>query len=518
MPTNSRARMAERAAAPTPDAVRRRFLSFQVGERCYALPAERVAEVIRVPPLARLPESPQALLGLANLRGRIVPILSLPAMLGRPASDAAKSARAILLSGQDAAGLVVDGVRGIVSPETRRIEIAQAELTAEPGECLIGLFPLSGEENAARILDVDAMLSAAFGERTPRHRAPSSRGAGPAPLREAAAERREARVLVTFAVAGQEFALPLDSVQEIVALPDAIALVPRAEAVLVGIVAYREGLLPLMSLRALLGFSATDAASDRAKVIVTPVGGVLVGLVADRIQALLRADPDLIEPTPPMLAARTGGETRIAAMLRGEGGRLISILAPDRLFREDVMERLGEASGIARTGTTAAGAAQGDTVPLVVFRIGEDAFALPVGAVDEVARAPDRIARVPNAPDFIEGVVSLRGEVLPVIDQRKRFGLPAERTGAGRLVVVRTARHRAGLVVDSVAEVLRAPAEAIEPAPELIAGANRLVSAVATITAEERMVLLLDPDALLTAREHRLLDQFASGAASQTAP
>ena len=99
-----------------------------------------------------------------------------------------------------------------------------------------------------------------------------------------------------------------------------------------------------------------------------------------------------------------------------------------------------------------------------MFRLGDDEFGLPVEAVEEVARVPDRVTRVPKAPKFLEGVINLRGEVIPVVDQRRRFDMPRlEQGDRRRLVVVRTGRHRAGLIVDSVSEVLRTPPTPLTP-------------------------------------------------------
>ena len=77
-------------------------------------------------------------------------------------------------------------------------------------------------------------------------------------------------------------------------------------------------------------------------------------------------------------------------------------------------------------------APRGEERQFVVFRLGDDEFGLPIEAVDEVARVPDQITRLPKTPKFLEGVVNLRGEVLPVVDQRRRFDMPAleERGGA----------------------------------------------------------------------------------------
>jgi purine-binding chemotaxis protein CheW len=261
-------------------------------------------------------------------------------------------------------------------------------------------------------------------------------------------------------------------------------------------------------LRGLLGFAGAGAEGGRDKVLVTRVGGALVGLVADRMCAIVSADPALIDPTPPMLAARTGGEARVKAIYRGEGGRrLVSILAPDQLFREDVMQRLGD--GGEATAASGPAATAGAQLQLLVFRLGDDEFGLPIETVDEVARVPAQITRVPKTPKFLEGVINLRGEVLPVVDQRRRFEMaPLANPEARRLIVLRTDRHRAGVIVDSVSEVLRCAADAIEEAPDLTGEATRLVRAVVNLEAAGRMILLLDPAELLTRTERGLLDAF----------
>jgi purine-binding chemotaxis protein CheW len=267
-------------------------------------------------------------------------------------------------------------------------------------------------------------------------------------------------------------------------------------------------------MRELLGFSPAPASEMREKIIVACVGGALVGLLADRARAVIAADPSLIDPVPAVIQARSAGEARIKSIYRGEGGRrLVSILAPEQLFRSDVMRQLGEVHNPTRQ------QAQADLGreerKFLVFRLGDDEFGLPVEAVDEVARAPDRVTRVPRAPKFLEGVVNLRGVVIPVVDQRRRFDMPSFEQGDGRrLIVVRTGRHRAGLIVDSVSEVLRTIAADIEAAPDLTEDIARLVHGVVNIEAEGRIILVLDPAELLTRAERGLLDKFESSARS----
>jgi purine-binding chemotaxis protein CheW len=145
----------------------------------------------------------------------------------------------------------------------------------------------------------------------------------------------------------------------------------------------------------------------------------------------------------------------------------------------------------------------------LVFRLGDDEFGLAIDTVVEVAQAPAQITRVPRTPKFLEGVINLRGEVLPVVDQRRRFEMPPLDSGAARrLVVVKTARHRAGIIVDAVSDVLRTAAAQLLPPPDLTDATSRLVKGVLNLEASQRMVLVLDSEELLTRAEQGLLDTF----------
>jgi purine-binding chemotaxis protein CheW len=486
-----------------------RFLTFRVDGRLYAVSADAVGEIIRVPPVARVPQAPRGFMGVANLRGVLLPVASLRGLLGREEIAASNTSRAIVLRGAAPVALAVDCVEALVFVNPGKIETRRAELAEEAGECLVGAFQAKEDGEVARLLDIPGLLAAAF---VPQARAQS--GALAPAFREqnrpGAGDRAK---LVTFDVAGQEYGLELGAIQEILAAPANVAVVPRAEIVVLGVMAYRERVLPLLSLRGLLGFAPGGADQGREKVVVTAVSGVQVGLVADRMGAIVPIDPQLMDPSPPMLAARTGGEARVKAIYRGEGGkRLISVLAPEQLFREDVMQRLS--GGEVEVPAPAEVATTGQALKFLVFRLGAEEFGLPIETVDEVAQVPDKVTRLPKAPKFLEGVVNFRGEVLPVVDQRRRFDMPAlEKADGRRLVVVRTERHRAGLIVDAVVEVLRTSANRIDPAPDLTGEATRLVHGVLNLEGAGRIVLLLDPAELLTRTERGLLDAFEALAA-----
>ena len=486
-----------------------RFLTFRTDGRLYALRAEDVTEVIRVPPMARVPHSPPALLGIANLRGMVLPAVSLRGLLGIEGEAFAANARALVLQVGAPIALVVDAADSLETVAASSVETRQAELGAEAGERVTGAFHAGASRAVAKILDIKGLLDTAFAQRSRSDRQ-TKRSSGPSAVDYGAIAGVRADMLVTFEVAGQEFAFDLHAVQEILPAPSTLTALPRADAMVIGMTSLRETLLPLLSLRGLLGFPPAQVANTREKIVVLNVAGAQVGLVADRARSIVAADPSLVDPIPPVLATRAGGEAKIKAIYRGEAGRrLISILAPEQLFREDVMQRLGAGGGDRKAPMPETASTQGTQRNFLVFRLGSDEFGLPIEAIDEVAQVPEQITRLPRTPKFLEGVVNLRGAVLPVIDQRRRFEMPAPEAMQGRrLVVVRTERHRAGLIVDSVSDVLRISADAVEPAPDLTEETARLVHGVINLEESGRMVLLLDPTELLTRAERGLLDAF----------
>ena len=489
------------------EAATRRFLTFRLDGALYALPSEHVLEVIHVPAVARVPLSPAALLGVANLRGAVLPLVDLRGLLGSQRVSAAASAtKAIVLDAGARVALAVDSVDSLVAVAEGSIETRESELSARAGELLTGAFRSARHDEVAKVLDIERLLAAAF-TRQARPRRQSRSGVQGSRL--AAPAVAASTMLVTFDVAEQEFALELDSVQEILPAPTEITAVPRAETLVLGVTSLRNRLLPLLSLRGLLGFPPASSSDGREKVVVTNIGGAQVGLVADRARAILPAALSSIDSLPPVLAARTGGESRVKAIYRGDGGRrLVSILSPQQLYREDVMRRLGEQTQNESTPEAPASTPHSEQI-FLVFRLGPDEFGLPIDSVDEVGEVPAQITRLPKTPKFLEGVVNLRGDVLPVVDQRRRFDMPASSDeGRRRLVVVRTDRHRAGLIVDSVSDVLRVPASAVAPPPDLTDEIGRLVRGVINLEESRRIVLVLDPSELLTPAERGRLDAF----------
>lgn len=137
---------------------------------------------------------------------------------------------------------------------------------------------------------------------------------------------------------------------------------------------------------------------------------------------------------------------------------------------------------------------------LVVFRLYNEEFGVEIIEVREIVK-PRHITRLPHVDDYIEGVTNLRGEVIPVISLRKRFGLePQEETQDTRIMMLEVKDNMVGFIVDAVTETLRLPENAIDPPPSNIAGIKAdYLAGVGKL--DERLLILLEVDKILSTDE-----------------
>lgn len=148
-----------------------------------------------------------------------------------------------------------------------------------------------------------------------------------------------------------------------------------------------------------------------------------------------------------------------------------------------------------------------ELIQLVTFAIAEEEFGVDILRVQEIIRMMP-ITKVPSSPPFVEGVINLRGKVIPVIDLRKRFDMAAtDEDDRTRVIVMDLHDRVVGYVVDSVREVLRIEASAIEPPPEVVSGiGSEYIKGMGRL--DDRLLILLDLDSLLTGPEKGALSSM----------
>lgn len=150
-------------------------------------------------------------------------------------------------------------------------------------------------------------------------------------------------------------------------------------------------------------------------------------------------------------------------------------------------------------------------VKVIVFQLKDEEYGVEVEQVRSIERVL-HITRVPSTPDFVEGVINLRGVVTPIIDLRKRFGIEGiEHSESTRVIIVTVGDMDVGLVVDSANDVIDIPRDAIEPPPEVVGGLEaEYIRGVAKL--EKRLLILLNLDKVLNPEELEEIQEMEGNA------
>lgn len=489
----------------------RQFVTFSLAGEMFAVPLAPVQEIIRVPTVARMPLAPPALDGLANLRGRVLPIVNLRRLFGVDEVAHDDATRALVIKLGQSLGFVVDRVSRVISVEPGEIEPADTIQSVVQTDYLTGVITredAEGHRQLILVLDFDLLARQQFSEVATRAaRSAQSLGAdGASPREDGTVQHTDDDLrLVSFLVADQEYAIDIAAVQEIVQVPPSITSLPNTPRHVLGLMSLRQRLLPLVSLRTLFGLPAVAAEEQHRIVVLALPDGSQVGLVTDAVKEVLSV-PSAQADAMPAALTRDQELRELSSICRLEGGkRLVSVIDTHRLLgTQAVREALQAASApdSVEQGGQPAEASSSDETQVVIFRLGAEEFGVPITSVHEIVRVPEALTRMPRTPRFVEGVINLRGAVLPVIDQRARLGMhPIERNDGQRIMVYTLGKLQTGFIVDAVAEVLRIPLSQLAPAPDLSDEQSRLITQIARLDGDKRLVMVIDPAQLLGSGE-----------------
>jgi purine-binding chemotaxis protein CheW len=623
------------AGAPPPASIdENQLVTFLLENEEFGFNIMSVQEIIRLPRMAKVPRTPAYVDGIANLRGVVLPVIDMRTRFGMSRIEESDRTRVLVVDIDGVkAGLRVDHVKQVTRVRQEELEPPPTAIQGTSSDCLDGVVKLDQGKrivmalNAARVCHIEVDRPSVGdhpGAFDRSGKATDSAASG-------GHSETEQQQLVTFRIAKEEFAFPLEHVQEILRV-QAPSQVPGAPPYVLGVLTVRGKLLPVIDLRRLLEKKAlaeeiaaacadlrkeyaawldqlaahlasgsqnrinapvTDrvrqwldetnsssqvlmealatarglnervlkqlhscAKADLAgagltarecgeqalaigremvaslarfeeqvavsihedqRIIVLDAGGFSLGLVVDHVHEVLNVPKSLLEP-PPQIAASTGMELAGVAKLDG-GARLILLLAVSdlvggerlRSIQQLAAKKSGEENGEAMqtSNKTDQGRAE---LQLVTFMLGEEEYGIPIAQVQEIDRLT-KITKVPKAAPFIEGITNLRGEVVPVLDTRKRFDLevkePDDRT---RLIIVDLGGVKTGLVVDSVRQVLNLSHKCISPPPEAIGSGShqQFLSGVGSVDGGRRMIVLLDVEKILSQQEQASLEELAA--------
>jgi len=470
----------------------------------FGLDIDRVQEITPRSDITPVPGAPSFVLGVINLRGTIIPVLDSRLRFHLAPAEPTSKTRIIImnLAGQGT-GLQVDAVSEVVRLEDLTIRETPPLVAGVRSDYLAGMVTVGNR--LITLIDLDKILdSSEFSQRElllESNTATPAFGVGGVENAEELAV--EEHPYVTFALGQESFGINLQQVEEIIELPT-VTKVPDAPSYVLGVICLRDQVLPLLDFIQMLRVQDADQIRQREMVILLNFGEAKLGIAVDGIQEIIRLREEEILP-PPQTLSETEASKFEGVVVRSD--RMVSIIKVLNIIRGDDQAKIA-AMGTSLLGQKTEEAQQAShDLPLVVFRLGAEAFGLRLHEVREIIMV-GMITPVPRAPSFIEGVLNLRGEVMPVIDLRDRFGLDRQpATNLSRIVITPIGGVFTGLVVDAVDEVKTVDQRKLEDPPRVAsAGANTYIQKVART--EAGVIFILDLQHLLTDVEGQQLDAF----------
>ncbi len=490
------------------------LVSFTMQGEEFAFPITTVQEIVRLPEVTPVPRAPGSVKGIMNLRGSILPLIDLRKRFELGAARYSEDSRVIVIRHQGYnTGMIVDRVNEVLRVEKDQLQQPPAAVGPTRENGLGGLARFDNGRRVVMILSEDEILP--HTQETLQEMAVRNSSAAD---QEKHRTVEDENLLVSFRLNHEEFAVNITDVREIVRVGD-IVQVPRAPAFVLGVMPLRNELLPVLDMRVRFGMVSADEEmvidgkgaealsdeTDSRRIIVADLGGVTIGLLVTAVTQVLRLPEKDIEPAPEVIEPENAKYIRGVGKL-DNGNRLLMLLDLPRLLSVGEQEEVAAAAGKQQEkGGDYMGRERDleDERQLVCFRIEDEEYGIDIMQVREIIRI-DAITAVPGAPYYVSGIVNLRGNVLPVIDLRCRFGREkGQLSEQNRILVVEVGGRATGLIVDAVSEVLRIPESSIEPTPGILSSSasSRYITGIGKLDGGARAIILVDVDTILEQEE-----------------
>ena len=421
------------------------LVSFRLGDDEFAFSMAQVREILRVERPSELPDTPDYVIGIVTVRGSILPVVDLRTLLGLRTLGAEVIA--------DAAR-VRTGFRAWFDAVTALVHDHTATSPGAIGMAGVRAWHAGFSTSSPVLMSLVTQVRAA-GDHVDR------------------------------------------GLQQVYAATNG-----ASEIFASGVVPFAADLQ-----RAMIDFESRVAAciSEDQRLVVVESHGTQLALLVDRVREVLKVPQRLITPPP---ARSKAGTSEVAGIARlDEGKRLIMILDADELVRRDAIASLDPSGGFdeharaAREGKTMdRRTGEGDPAApsdrkFVTFRLGEGEYGIPIEQIQEIDRTA-KLTKIPRSAEYVDGITNLRGEIIPVVNARKRFGLPFKEVDEQtRVLILDLDGAKTGLLVDSVREVLnQAQRDIAQPPASIVSGGvdKQYISGIAKADNGKRMIVLLE--------------------------
>lgn len=421
------------------------LVAFKLGREEFAFQMDRVREILRVSRPSEVPGTPKHVLGVLTVRGNVLPVIDLRVMLGLSNLESEVAAEVTALSAGFKTWLTATGER------------------VRAG----GKLDASGAETVRKWM-VDCTTSSEA-------------------LLEVLSQMRTANDRLLRGIAQTQSLGATD--------PDKARTLFEQEIETSG--------QEVLKLLGEFQHSVKENIREDQRLIVVQAYGSLLALLVDKVREVLKMPKRQIDIPPAHLSESQNVELSGIAKLEN-GKRLIMLLDASHLIKQQDLEQFGASGGQPLGSETQKHQIGDESVALgeqqfVTFYLGDGEFGVPIAKIQEIDRAA-KMTRVPRAAEYMDGITNLRGEVVPVINARRRFNLPARETDERtRVMIMELGGVKTGLLVDSVHEVLNLASKDIAPPPASLSTTvdRQFISGIGKVDGDKRMLILLEVEKII---------------------
>lgn len=488
------------------------IISFILNNELFGIEVDSIQEIIKSQNVTSVPGAPSFIEGILNLRGMIVPVINLRKRFSiETEEDLLQKIIVVNIKGF-ITGIMVDDVKEVKNIENKELKMTKSVVAGIDAEYLKGILTFENNE-LITLIDLEKILNSdelEISSLSDLNIADSGQDfSSSASTVEIEEELIAQDLVVTFALGEESIAINLEKVIEIIDVPT-ITPVPDAPEYLLGVICQREQIIPIVDIKKIIDIEAlqTEKYSEEDKsIVICNFFNVPIGLEVDKVYRILSIENDKILPLPDVFdmdfSKYFDGVYKFEHI-----DSLTTLLNIEELIPTSDQEQLMKMSQSEESKMDEI--VDSNEQIMTTFRVGEDIYGVPIEKVREIINY-SRVTSVPRAPDFIEGIINLRGQIIPVIDINKRFGLDAtKKTEVSRIIVTQIGNNITGIIVDEVNEVRAFSEDLFSAPPTVIKGRkNTYIESVIRLD-NNLMILILNVNDILSKLEKEKLDEFSS--------
>ena len=424
------------------------YITFNVGVELYGIEIKCVEQIIMPPPITLVPRTPKYFLGISNLRGDVISIIDLRERFGIEKEESISQRVIVILTKGVKLGMLVDAVISIYTMDQNRVLSAPPLLVQKNQKYVSGSYQIN-DTDLLLLLDHEEIVTAAdFQSRLIIEQNSLDYDISTEVEEEIFPEVH----LVGFSIGLEFYALEGITVEEIIEMPK-ITNVPEMRDFIEGIFQLREEVIPLLKLADRLNLKHELSYED-SLVIIVKISGVKVGLIVEEITEVFTVyENDIVTPPNNMNKIQAKQLRGIIKLKIEDGNRFIMLLNQDAFFEKEEKKQLIQFDK--RIGAQKKQEVVEEEILILKFVIKGELYTIRVSVANEIIPFKT-IVPVPKAPNFVKGVINLRGTVISVINLPALINeTESPVTKATKILIVQPREEVVGIIVDDLVGIKR---------------------------------------------------------------